>query len=135
MSSCIEFKLLKSLKDDADIEVILKESELTAIEDSDFAKDLIHLYTCKVYRAKIVTEQTGKLGTNLILNVNLYYYKFLNRGWLVKNSTLYHVGCMHTFKELNIKECQERNISHLGNCWHVYECTNCKHIESYDSSD
>ena len=46
----------------------------------------------------------------------------------------YYLGCNHQYRELSIRECRERNISHFGSCWHVHECTECGFIRSVDSS-
>ena len=44
-------------------------------------------------------------------------------------------GCDHKYVELSQAECRKRDISHMGRCWHVNECTECGHIHAYDSSD
>lgn len=44
--------------------------------------------------------------------------------------------CEHSFtRELNVSECRDRGIAHMGNCDHVYECIKCKQTASFDSSD
>ena len=43
--------------------------------------------------------------------------------------------CVHNWKELSQQACHDRNITHHGMCWHVYECTTCGRTMSQDSSD
>ena len=43
--------------------------------------------------------------------------------------------CIHEYKELNQEACNKLGISHMGSCWHVYECTKCRTTLSVDSSD
>lgn len=52
-----------------------------------------------------------------------YYMKF------------YLFGCEHKWREMGVKECAEKNITHFGMCWHVYECEKCGMRETTDSSD
>jgi hypothetical protein len=47
----------------------------------------------------------------------------------------YKFGCHHKFRELGGRECNERDIYHAGNCYHVQECTLCGFIEAHDTSD
>jgi hypothetical protein len=49
--------------------------------------------------------------------------------------TYYKFGCTHKYNELSQKTSRERGIGHHGMCWHVYECSECGHIMSTDSSD
>jgi hypothetical protein len=44
-------------------------------------------------------------------------------------------GCIHEWKELSVKECREKNITHWGMCWHQYQCNHCGKLMSQDSSD
>lgn len=46
----------------------------------------------------------------------------------------YAFGCDHDYREVYPSECKARGINHYGNCWHVYECEDCGHIKSEDSS-
>lgn len=47
----------------------------------------------------------------------------------------FRFGCKHDYLELSQAECSKRGIRHYGRCWHVNECSHCKRITSYDSSD
>lgn len=47
----------------------------------------------------------------------------------------YKFGCAHQYKELSSQECKNKNISHFGNCYHVYQCQICGDIKVEDSSD
>lgn len=47
----------------------------------------------------------------------------------------YRFGCVHDYHELSQEECRTRNIYHAGRCWHVRECSRCKHLDAIDSSD
>jgi len=44
-------------------------------------------------------------------------------------------GCKHKYHERSRAECESRGILHFGNCYHVEECSECKYVNSYDSSD
>lgn len=48
---------------------------------------------------------------------------------------LFAFGCQHKYNELTIAQCRERSLYHAGRCYHVYECSECGHIMSQDSSD
>ena len=65
-------------------------------------------------------DGTGLAMTNDYWNGKIEYFAF---------------GCQHDYRELSARQCMERGISHHGMCWHVMECSKCKHINSYDSSD
>ncbi len=82
------------------------------------------------------------------INATLYWYHdktgvAFHKEWLYKPSerngqwviSCFAFGCKHQFKELSQAESLVRGIEHHGNCWHVHECQQCKHIDSYDSSD
>lgn len=47
----------------------------------------------------------------------------------------YAFGCAHKWREMKPEECRQRDITHHGMCWHVYECEHCGAIEAHDSSD
>lgn len=55
--------------------------------------------------------------------------------WVGKKVLYFEYGCVHTYRELSMKECDERGLYHAGRCWHVNLCTTCGHVNSYDSSD
>lgn len=44
-------------------------------------------------------------------------------------------GCEHSYRELSRDEAGEHGYRHFGSCYHVMECTKCKHIVAFDSSD
>jgi hypothetical protein len=48
--------------------------------------------------------------------------------------TYYVFGCQHKYRELSQEECHKRGLFHAGNCYHVYECPDCGHVKSEDSS-
>lgn len=43
-------------------------------------------------------------------------------------------GCAHKYRELGSEECRERGLFHGGNCYHVYLCEACAHVNAVDSS-
>ena len=47
----------------------------------------------------------------------------------------FRYGCDHTYVEKSQDWCRERDITHFGMCYHVYECSKCKHVIAQDSSD
>ena len=55
--------------------------------------------------------------------------------WHAEKVRYFAYGCVHTYRELGMKECAERGLYHGGRCWHTNLCTTCGHVYSYDSSD
>ena len=51
------------------------------------------------------------------------------------HTVFFAIGCAHDYHELSYSECSKRGIYHAGKCWHVHECSKCKHIDATDSSD
>jgi hypothetical protein len=93
----------------------------------------------KIEHRYILRNSDNKLKNSIDIKLYLYY-----DGTGVGISSDYSEGkihyykfsiCEHSFRELSIKECNERKIAHWGRCFHVYECEKCGFIESHDSSD
>jgi len=79
----------------------------------------------------------GYGGWNLRLNAygpGRHFKAFCSQcngwGW-VKEEDL----CVHDMVELSQDQCRKLGIAHWGNLWHVYRCTKCGRVRSYDSSD
>ena len=47
----------------------------------------------------------------------------------------YAFGCAHEYREMSMAECKTEEITHNGNCWHVFLCEKCGQVNAYDSSD
>jgi hypothetical protein len=43
-------------------------------------------------------------------------------------------ACIHDDREINREEAKERKLRHEGMFYHLYECTKCHRLVSYDSS-
>jgi len=52
-----------------------------------------------------------------------------------KKVSYFRFGCEHNYRELSPEQSGERGVKHFGSCFHVYECNECNHIMSQDSSD
>lgn len=79
-------------------------------------------------------------GEKYALSVWLYTFHdgtghgFANDYWAGK-VRYFAFGCDHTYRELTPAAAEAKGVGHYGRCWHVTECTQCGHINSYDSSD
>jgi len=90
------------------------------------------------YRQCILKEN------NSYSNVNIYFfrdeafavaYKIKGVKYDISSPIVYKIGCEHKFRELSMKECNEKGIPHFGHCYHVYYCDICGMHKSYDTSD
>jgi hypothetical protein len=88
------------------------------------------------HRQLLIADVCGK---EVFHNFMLYHmpdghgYAITNEYWNGR-VRVFRFGCDHEWHELCHNECEKRNISHFGNCWHVEECAKCNQIRSYDSS-
>jgi len=71
---------------------------------------------------------------------SMHIYWFYKNGYAVhfdyrtRELLTWKLGCDHKMKEITQKEAKSQGLSHWGMHCHVYKCTVCGFVESFDSS-
>lgn len=105
-------------------------------------KEFIQNTLWSSYTPEFVSPSRFMLSDNPKMSVTATLYFYYDKTGVAIQSDywagklkFFAFGCKHDNRELSMKECREKNIWHAGNCWHVYLCKKCGHIEGHDSSD
>lgn len=114
------------------------------ITEEEFSKSYFFHYTPEEheFRQFVIPDPEGKHRYgNCVKGVHLYRFfdgtgiALVSEYWEGK-VRYFKFGCQHDYSvTLSPEECRSRNIPHYGNCYHVYECSKCKHVLAQDSSD
>jgi hypothetical protein len=75
----------------------------------------------------------GMVATRLMWMQDKTGYALANDFW-AGTVRYYAFGCQHDYRELSQAECRERDTTHFGMCWHIYECKKCGYVMAQDSS-
>lgn len=110
---------------------------LRKISEKEFAQSAFFTECPTHKQHKQITRGHGQ-KTMLALQIYWFHDKTgigISRNYWEGKVTYWACGCDHDYKELHHQECARRRIHHYGNCFHVCECSKCKHVMSYDSGD
>lgn len=121
------------------------------ISEAEFAKSdfFIYLWDDVKHMQLLATENGDPAAVELrngkyysmMLTVRIFSYRNRSDGYAISRSHedgvvfYFRWGCQHKFKELTLRECEEKQIYHGGRSFHVYKCSLCGDINSIDSSD
>jgi len=117
---------------------------LRRISEKEFATSQFFTYSPKAteYRQAYITSKDDLTANRRGKMITLHMFWFDDGTGIAMHSDYWQgkveyfaFGCKHEYRDLDQKECHSRGISHFGHCYHVSECTKCKYIMSYDSSD
>jgi hypothetical protein len=112
---------------------------LTEITPEEFANSHFFSYLpLYIDHKQILLEH--KDGKSYYTSIYLYHYHDgagigIIRDSHTKHPRYYRYGCKHNYRSMTIRELREKQIPHFGNCYHVDVCTECGHVNAYDSSD
>lgn len=111
--------------------------EVTAeeISRSDF-----FTYTPKFYFYRQIDPKRLPWNEKYFLSVHFYGMSDgtgygIASDWHGRKVRWFRYGCEHNYVEKGTDWCKEHEIVHFGHCYHVYECSECKHVKAEDSSD
>ncbi len=103
-------------------------------------------YSPKVVAHSQITEDLEKFKDNrdpqmqqTMISASLFYYGdyvlMVEHDYWNKRVNFWKIMvCDHDWKELSVKEAQDKGQNHFGMCYHVYECKACGKFTSQDSS-
>jgi hypothetical protein len=107
------------------------------ISEEEFAKSSFFTYSFRYTETKQIRclpQYESMLAVRLFYMRDHTGYGMAHDYWGGR-IRYFRFGCVHKWKELSQKECGKRSIGHHGRCFHVEECSECKHVRSYDSGD
>lgn len=107
--------------------------EWREITEKEFAQSMFFHHSPEHYESRTILRKNDKpLSAKLFWFYDGTGIGICNDFWGGRVS-YYAFGCEHDYSELSVKTCQERGILHMGSCYHVQECSKCKHINAFDS--
>ena len=117
---------------------------LRKISEKEFVRSQFFTYCPKYteYRQVHVNskDDLSKRGRGAMITLRMYWFDdgtgvAIHSDYWTGKMEYFAFGCNHDYHELSQQECRDRKISHFGHCYHVSECSKCKFINAYDSSD
>jgi hypothetical protein len=110
---------------------------MTEITEKEFVQSPFFTYSFSKYEHRQAIFDVGKGAQYQDIKIFWLHdgsgYCMITDFWDGK-LRYFRCGCNHSWVELTASDCRERNISHYGNCYHVYECSDCGYVKADDSS-
>ncbi len=110
------------------------------ITEKEFAQSHFFTYGFERFENRQCFRDADGKDLDRMIEVDLFFM-FDKTGYAMERDfwagtiKYYKFGCQHNYEQLSQDECHKRKIMHFGMCYHVYECSECGHIQAVDSSD